>query len=69
MILTWLDLRPVSRISQVAQKGEQRGSKELFIGDRIKGLKQRRFGKLNFTYYGKLRQPHHSSAAAVDEPQ
>ena len=35
------------------------------IGDRIKGLKLRRFGKLNSTYYSKLRQPHHSSAAAT----
>ena len=68
MILTWLDLRHVSRISRVAQKGEQRGSKELFIGDHIERLKQRHFGKLNSTYYGKLRQPHYSSAAAaVDE--
>ena len=32
-------------------------------GDRIKGLKLRRFGKLNFTYRGKLRC--HSRRAAV----
>ena len=35
------------------------------LGDRIKGLKLRHFGKQNFTYYGKLRRP--SRQAAVDE--
>ena len=32
---------------------------------RIKGLKLQRFGKLNFTYHGKLQ--HHSRGATVDE--
>ena len=36
-----------------------------FLGDRIKGLKLRHFGKLNFTYHGKLQC--HSRRAAVDK--
>ena len=40
----------------------------IIFRDRIKGLKLRRFGKLNSTYYGKLWQQHYiSAAAAVDE--
>ena len=33
--------------------------------DRIKKLKLRRFGKLNFTYHGKLRHRSSSSTAAI----
>ena len=48
-----------------------------FLGDRKKGLKLRHFGKLNFTYHGKVWRCSSSSTAAiyiaamaaVEEPQ
>ena len=35
------------------------------LWDRIKGLKLRHFGKVNFTYHGKLRHRSRSSTAAI----